>query len=207
MTDKLSVSDIVEKYSLDKSLGYTHMFSFKPETGEIGKIISRPNKILYSAADILAKLIAGVDGYNIGAMYLEYKNVDAPGDPITAPTFTRGGGIDYYNGLASSEDVDFLRIPLTISPLITSSGSDYAGNTVTFYGISEGTVGFNGKPFTAAANSSVYGAGLISVPNFDSQDEDLVFSRVYAGAIDGWTDYIPKENGFEIGVTWSVRFN
>jgi len=193
----------LDRYALDRSAkGLVRFFSFNPRNGELIKVIDRTNLILYEGADALAQCLVGNADYAVRVMYLEFKNLATPGTPITPPVFDRSGGIAYYNGLAGSGDTDFLRIPLTLDPTISPSGAGYLGNQATFFGISEGTVGFNGKAFNESANSAVYGAGLISAPQIDNQATDTVFARVYAGI-----DKVLKETGFEVGVTWTIRFN
>lgn len=193
----------LDRYALDRSArGLVRFFSFNPKSGELVKVIDRTNLILFEGADALARCLVGESDYAVRVMYMEFKNLVNPLDPIVPPIFDRSGGIVYYNGLAGSPDTDFLRIPLTLNPALSPSGAEYLGNQATFFGISEGTVGFNGKPFNESVNSAVYGAGLISAPQIDNQATDTVFARVYAGI-----DKVLKETGFEIGVTWTIRFN
>lgn len=177
-------------------------YLFNPKTKQVKKIVEKRNLVLYSGADILARLLSGDAKFAVGAMYIEFKNLADPSDPITPPPFDRTGGIAYYNGLASSPDTDFLRVPLAVSPAFTASSTDYEGNQVTFFAQTEGLSGFHGKLFGPANNSAVYGAGLIATPDLPDQSQDRVFSRVYAGI-----DKVLKESGFEIGVTWTIRFN
>lgn len=181
--------------------GDVKIFSFDPRTGVVHKLLEKQNLILYSGADVLAKLLAG-QRTPVNAMYMEFKNLAAPGDSITPPTFDREGGISYYNGLATSPDTDFLRIPLTVNPTIESSDGVYGGNQVVFFGVSEGTAGFHGKSFLDTANSAVFGAALVAAPDLADQSQDLVFSRIYSGI-----DKVLKVAGHQIGVTWTIRFN
>jgi hypothetical protein len=208
MSAKLKeLKEQLDDYSLGKSAqGFVRLFSFDPATNLVKKVIESKNLVLYSGADIMARLLGGQSSYAVNTMYLEFKNLPLPTDPIVNPSFTREDGIDYYNGLISSLDTDFLRVPLVVNPNITSSGVLYEGNQATFFGISEGSVGFHGKTFGPSVNSAVYGAALIAAPDPLSQSEDLVFSRYYAGS-PGWTDKILAEAGFQIGVTWTIRFS
>jgi hypothetical protein len=192
-----------EAYSLRRQAqGKVCLFSFDPTTGRMRKVIHRANLVLYSGADILAKLLAGTAGYSVTTMYLEFKNLADPSDPITPPAFDRTGGIAYYTGLSSSPDVDYLRVPLVSLPDLTSSDGDiYDFNQAAFFAMSEGIAGVHGKTFSSAANSAVYGAALAATPDPGDPTADLVFSRVYTGI-----DKILKETGFEIGVTWDILF-
>jgi hypothetical protein len=182
--------------------GLVRFYAREQATQLVVKTIERPNLVLFEGADVVAQLLSGARGYHVNTMYLEFRNLAAPGDPITPPSFDRGGGIAYYNGLISSLDTDFLRVPLTVGPLVESSGGDYAGNQATFFGISEGTLGFHSKPFLPSSNSAVFGAALVAAPDPSDQSQDKVYARVYTGI-----DKILKASGFEIGVTWTTRFN
>ena len=196
------MNKIFSQYDLgQKAKGFVSFKLFDPKTGVVSKQIDRHNLVLYSGADILASLIAA-QGFPVNAMYMEFQNLATPETGITPPAFDRTGGIAYYNGLSASSDVDFVRLPLLVSPAVATTGVNYLGNQVTFFGVSEGVTGFFGKPFTPAANSTVYGAALISAPDMADQTKDRVFARIYAGI-----GQITKEIGQEIGVTWVTQFN
>jgi len=191
-------------YALDKcAKGRARFFLFNPNTGQIKQIIDTQNLVLYSGADILAKCLSGDTTYAVASMYLEFKNLADPGDPITPPAFDREGGIGYYNDLASSPDTDYLRVPLMTAPDFSSSDADlYTGNQALFFAMSEGTTGIHAKAFGPATNSAVYGAALVATPDPLVPANDVVFSRTYTGI-----GKILKEAGFEIGVSWTMRFN
>ena len=174
---------------------------FIPESGRCIPVVEVPNLILYSGADVLAKLLSGNSEYKINGMYLEFKNLADPTDPITPPTFDRTGGRDYYDGLVSSPDTDFIRVSLASLPLLQATDVDYSNNQITFFSISSGSTGFHGKTFSSAANSAVFGAALIATPGGSDQAQDIVYARVYSGI-----DKILKESSREIGVTWVTQF-
>lgn len=199
----MNALNLLEAYPLDRNVhSRVRFFSVNTRTGEIRQLIERTNLVLFSGADVLAQLLSGARGYHVATMYLEFKNLALPTDPVAAPAFGRDGGLPYYNGLIASLDTDFLRVPLLVSPLVESSGGDYAGNQITFFGVSEGASGFHGKPFLVSSNSAVYGAGLVASPEPDDQSQDRVYARSYTGI-----GKILKETGHEIGVTWTTRFN
>jgi hypothetical protein len=204
----MNIMKALETYDLGRDANGTVRFFSIDREGNVRKMVRLKNLILYGGADVLAKLLSGASGFHISTMYMEFVNLAAPGDPVTIPTFDRSGGLDYYNGLSASGDLDFLRIPLQIANTLSSSDDDlYAYNKVTFVGVSEGTQGFHGKTFGPAANSAVYGAALVASPDQTDQSQDLVFSRVYAGGVSGWTEAVEKEAGTQIAVTWTIRFN
>lgn len=172
------------------------------KTGRVVKTLNSNNLVLYSGADILSLLLAGHSEFKIGAMYMEFMNLADPDDPITPPAFDRSGGSEYYASLATSPNVDYLRVPIVLNPLNSASGPNYVANRATFFAISEGVVGVNGKEFSAAANSAVYGAALVSTPDFGDQSKDVIYSRDYSEI-----GKVLKQTGFQIGITWVQQFN
>ena len=70
-------------------------------------------------------------------------------DTVSPPAFDRSGGIDYYNALSSSPDTDYLRLPLVATNLDSSNQVLFPDvNRMTFFAMSQGVVGANGKPFS-----------------------------------------------------------
>lgn len=194
----------LDAYAMDKQAkGIVRFFSFDPKSGRIVQMIEKHNLILYSGADIMSRVLGGKSEYAISSMFLEFKNLPSPLTPITPPAFDRSGGIAYYNGLSSSLDTDYLRVPLVSTPdFSTSDDTYYEFNQATFFAISEGSTGIHGKTFSAAANSAVFGAALAATPDPTQPTADVVFSRAYSGV-----GKILKESGFEIGITWTTRMN
>lgn len=203
MTDILRNRREFDRYDLRKNTQSPVIYQkIEEKTGRVFQTIHSNNLVLYSGADILALLLAGHPEYKIGAMYMEFMNLADPDDPITPPAFDRSGGIDYYTGLASSPNVDYLRVPIVLNPVNSPSGSNYVANRATFFAISEGVVGVNGKEFSAAANSAIYGAALVSTPDFQDPSKDVVYSRDYAEI-----GKQLKQTGFQTGITWVQQFN
>jgi hypothetical protein len=172
-------------------------FSYDPKTNRIGKVIERRNLIVYSGADVLARLLAGQPKYAPNAMYLEFKNTG--GSSVPAPSYGRGLATEYYQTLAS--DVDFLRIPLMVTPFLSASDNNYKNNQVTYFATSQGVAGAKAiSPLPFNTNSVVYGAALVAMPDLNDVSQDVVFSRVYTEI-----GSIQKEVGHEIGVTWTIQ--
>ena len=188
-----------DRYSLARSAhGEVTLFSRRESDGAIRRQIWLRNLILYSGADVTAK--AWVGQWTVNTMYLEFQQLANPGDTVPPPAFGRADGIAYYNGLSGSPNTDFLRVPLTVPPAFSASGADYDNNEVTLNALSEGTAGFFGKLFSDSVNSAVYGAALVAAPDPSDQSQDVVFSRVYSDI-----GTIPKEAGFQIGITWMLQ--
>ncbi len=170
-------------------------FSYDPITKKIFKVIEKRNLIVFNGADCLARLLAKQVQYAPGGMYMEFKNTG--GSAVAAPSYDRSGANEYYQALAG--DIDILRIPLQVTPLLSKSSVDYESNQVTYFATTQGVAGLkNSLPFNE--DSVVYGAALVAIPDLDDDSQDVVFSRVYTEI-----GSIQKVAGQEVGVTWTVQ--
>jgi hypothetical protein len=182
----------------DRAAGWVRAMEIDEQTQEILRIVEAHNDILYGWADVATRQMAGQPGYQIATMYFEFENVASPGDPVTVPTFDRSGGVAYYNGLSGNKD--YLRIPITLDPTITSSDlATYVGNQITFFAITQGTEGMHGLPFSDTVNSEVYGYALVASPEPDDQTSDIVVARAY-------NPQIGKVANRQIGAQYAVQF-
>ena len=194
---KLAASELIDP-TQDFSTWW-RLFLFNPDNGHIKMLVEQKNIIPYQGADILARLLAGDDTCAPGAMFFEFENT--AGSP-SVPSPTRSEGIDYYlSDLLLDPDKDYIRAPLVVSPAISASGSDYNGNQVTFFAITSGLTGVHGRTFDQAVNSKVYGVALAATPSPTQYTQDLLFSRSYSGF-----SPIPKEDGYQCGAQYIIRF-
>lgn len=178
--------------------GFVRIYSFDPVTGKIDRVVEGPNLVMYSGADIMARLVAGDRSYTPAAIYFEYENLVDPGNVPVPPAYSRSDGIGYYNGLASPRD--YLRVPITVTPTISSSDEDkYDGNQTTFFAITSGSEGVHGLPFSEANNSKVFGYAIAATPIPEDPQNDVIFSRTYK-------EGILKTTGRQIGIQWPLRF-
>jgi hypothetical protein len=161
------------------------------------------NLTLYDWAGIVTRLLsAGDRRYRISTMYMEFANVAMPGDTVTVPTFSRGpgAGVSYYNGLSSSPNADFLRVPIISGLIDTTNPTNFPlGNMITFFAQSQGTTGTYGKAFSAEANSVVYGGALVATPDNDDPTQDIVLARFYYPT----DQQIPKLDSGQVGIEWN----
>jgi hypothetical protein len=160
------------------------------------------NDILYEWGAIVAPLLLrqGLN-YGIGGMYLEFENVADPASVVALPAVSRDAsqGIGYYNGLASSPDRDYLRVPLTVGLLDKTDPIKFPnGNVATFFAQTSGVQGVHGKPFSDANNSKVYGGALVAFVDKDDFTRDLVYARSYLAA----GDQQVKLPTSQIGLEW-----
>lgn len=176
------------------------IFSFNEKTGIIKQLVEQPNIIPFQGADVMAKLLSGDIDWAIGAMFFEFENT--AGTP-TVPTPARDENISYYlSDLALSSTKDYVRVPLVVPAGITSSDSaKYDGNQATFFAITTGVQGVHGKTFDHTVNSKVYGVALAATPDPEQYTQDRLFSRSYSGF-----SPIPKEDGYQIGAQYVIRF-
>ena len=181
-------------------LTWWRIFSFNEETGIIKKMVAQPNIIPYQGADVLARALSGDTDYAAGAMLFEYENT--AGSP-SVPSPQRDEGISYYlDDLSLSATKDYIRVPLVVPAGFSSSDSDkYDGNQATFFAITSGTAGIHGRGFSQSDNSKVYGVALVATPAPTQYTSDLLFSRSYDGF-----DPVPKEDGYQIGAQYMIRF-
>lgn len=162
------------------------------------------NDFLYEWGTIFGNLLCrrGLN-YGIGGMYIEFENVGTPGDPVSAPAFTRDAdeGVAYYNALADSADRDYLRVPLIAATMDSSDPDKFPkGNRPSFFAQTIGVEGVHGKPFSDANNSTVFGGALVAFVDEADHTRDLVLSRFYVST----QKQQPKLSTSQIGFEWRL---
>lgn len=160
---------------------------------------------LYTWGEIVCRLLEGDPAFKINAMYLEYENQADPDVPVTAPSFDRDEGIEYYASLAGDPLRDFLRVPLLANPargVTAGLEAAVAFNQLTFAAQSEGSIGVHGKEFSDAVNSKVFGVALVAAPVWGDRTRDLIFGRSYYAS----TKQIPKRASSQVVASWVEKF-
>lgn len=163
------------------------------------------NDVMYDWGTIVGNLLLkqGLN-YGIGGFYIEYENVVDPDDAVAIPEINREEGVSYYDDLTLSGTKDFLRVPLIAGVLNSSDATNFpGGNQPTFFAQTSGVVGVNGKPFSDASNSKVYGGALISIVDENDRTKDLVFSRFYF-AVD---EQMLKQAAGQVGLEWELTLD
>lgn len=163
-----------------------------------------PNQRQNGYAQVCVKLFGyGDRRYKLSAVYIEYENTASPGDPVTPPSFDKSEGVEYYSALSGSSDRDYLRLPVSGVAARLADGFEGADeNVIDFTAITEGTVGVHGKPFSAAANSTIFGVALVAAPDWDDPSADLVFGRAYYET----ADQLVKPAGGQVTVVYTEEF-
>jgi hypothetical protein len=158
---------------------------------------------MYDWATVAGELLRGAPDskpYKIGGMFFEFENNS--GAAVSPPSFDRNDGMSYYNGLLTSPNRDYLRVPLVASSLNSSDVALFpGGNQLGFFAQTEGVTGVHGKTFSSAVQSRIFGGALVTFPDFGDATQDLVFSRFYFTETD---EQLIKLVGSQIGFSWSV---
>lgn len=151
-----------------------------PEQWKFEREFSK-NLRLYGAETIVSQLLrkdpTGKD-WSLSTVYIEFENNS--GAAVSVPTPAADEGLSYYQSLASSPKRDYLRVPVIATIVESSDETLYpGGNIVRYLAHTSGTTGVNGKAFSAAQQSRVYGAALVATPVEGDHSQDVVYSRVY----------------------------
>lgn len=169
------------------------------------------NTWVYSWAHVVVSLAADADpAWRPAYLYLEYQNLADSGDVVTPPSIDRADGLAYYQGLASSPDRDYARVPITLT--VKGRDPDYVGtadlpvgqfNMLTFQAYGAAGTGVNGKPFTDSDNSKVYGIALAAGPVPNDPTKDVVWGREYYSTSDQWI--VPATGSLQVTYALTLR--
>lgn len=150
---------------------------------------------VFSAADILVRLLAGRSSYRLSHMYIIYENSASPTPPVPQQSDTASSIRNAMTG-----GYDFIRAQLLPQPLLTASSGDYEENVANFVAVAtadEGVV--QGLPFSAVADSHVVGLAVVASPT-SSYLQDVLYS--YTG-FDS-SDVLPVLGSGQAGGTYQV---
>lgn len=127
------------------------------------------NTIMTAFGSFSGRHWAGLsDGPNY--LLIEFENVASPGDTVAPPSVDPDDGVDYYTGLSSPRDY--------VRAAVLHKSLDADGNAVFTAWVSS-DVGENGLPFTAAANSKIFGVALAYGPDAGDPSQDEILARSY----------------------------
>lgn len=185
--------------------GAVRSFRYDADGSRIGSDLWTPNSVLVSWAGALLPLLAGDEQskYRLAGMYIEFENDG--GGAVTPPSFERTDDTaGYYEDLALSSTRDYLRVPILAKAYSRSDEALPYDNVLLLTARTAGVVGQNGLPFTAAAQSRVYGGALIAMPDESDATLDRIFARFYWPSA---TSQLVKLVGSEIGYDWKLTAN
>lgn len=154
------------------------------------------NNILYSGYDCLARAAAGDVDYVINGMYVEYKN-GVPTPPVIPLDRTPA----YYEALTTP--YGYVRVRTFSQPVYTSSdAAKYAGNVVTFMGVTDGTSA-GGAPIVDGT-SQFFSLALVAIPAVDNRLRDTLAA---AGPLMNGAVFAPvtKLANSQLGFKWSLQ--
>jgi len=190
--------------------GVISLDSVDDVTGDRERIADQANQVQYSWGTVASECIGkGNRNFRISAMYLEFENMSNPSNAVTAPTYERDEGLEYYQALESSGVRDYLRVPLLLPAgvdIATGFESYFTegvnGNRLTFYSQSQGAVGVHGKVFSDSVHSKLFGVALVATPVFADPSQDVIFSRTYLTSDKQGL----KQASKSLGITWRIIF-
>jgi len=160
-------------------------------------VLKRKNVILNSAADVIAKALAGQ--FQINGMYLAYEN----STPVTEDTPPKERTALYYQSTGSTDPRGFNRVATIAQPSFSSTDSIYNNNKVTFVAISDGQVAIaDGSNGVEDGTSQYYGAALAYLDP-DDLNNDVLYSAVTFADLDAADEY-EKIAGAQFGIRWST---
>jgi hypothetical protein len=169
-----------------------------------GKIIDRillqkNNTILYSAADLSAKALAGA--FRVNGMYFAFAN-DPP--PISADTPDKTRTATWYQTTGSSGTKGFCRVATIAEPSYAASSALYVNNKVTFVAISSSTVAVpSGSNEVTDGTSQFYDCALGYLHPTD-MEQDVLLAAVAFKDLSGGITEIAKIAGAQIGIRWDI---
>ena len=162
----------------------------------------RHNVILYSAADVMATILAGdsdaIPGF-VGYVYAP--DGETIPNPASDPAPRHFGWTD-IKAAATLANGDIIVSPLESVPLITASSGDYSGNVVTYTSMSDITaIPVNGSPAPKAGADRYFQVALLSRVFVLGSPTYVPFAYTQLAA--GDTGVIVL-SGMELAVTWTI---
>ena len=176
------------------STGHFKIWKTSKESGRSTLVVDKPNTILYTGADLVAKALGGVPNTKISHMYLGYTNdrsYPGTGYAITktnstfTPTANRG----------------FIRVPLTFPASFDTSASSYLSNIAVFTVLVANAASYvtTDSPTLTSGASLFYEAALVaSLTGLASGDVPL--ARIAFTP----TEY---DSAFGATISWGIKIN
>jgi len=158
------------------------------------------NTVVYTGFDLLAELATSAKYLN--GMYIEFTNgVVADPSPIPA---TRSRS--YYEALEAAGyagDLGYVRVPIALDPVFSSTGSSYASNKATLTAVTD--------PVSASKNavidgtSDFFAVALVHIPDITDATQDIVYNAAVIKN-GGVFAPIPKTANIQVGIQATAKF-
>jgi hypothetical protein len=141
--------------------------------------------MMRQAGDAIARILAGEN--ILIYMYIEFENMDSPGNNPTGSVADIDNDVTYFTGLGAGRD--FIRIAVLKPSQTNASAVEYSNNRVTFIGqVLDETNGVNGNEVFGTDGASIfsyiYGAAIVAVPDVNDVTKDLIIARSYFTALE-----------------------
>ncbi len=213
------MQNVIETYG-SPCKGFVTIGYRNKDTGNFTPILHKKNLVMYGAADIMARLVAGDMRYAISHMYYHYQNTSS-NSIVIDPILDRSAGAEFFKSINAQEvgatTEDWLRIPIITAARIDKYPNDpnlnqyyQFGNMATFVATSASHPTQSGEsseeyPFgdetqTGTGPSKIKGVALVSSPSPEDKNQDIVFSRL---ALD--TPITVQANSY-IDCFWGLAF-
>jgi hypothetical protein len=170
----------------EKGVGEFEVALLGPDGQPVRRSVAR-NRLMADWAVVACSMFGdGNANYRLRGFYVEFANLDDPDDTVSVPVddaIDATEGQSYYEGLSSSPNHDFLRVPISVSPekFLESDATSWGVpfNGLRFQASTDGVVGVHGKPFDLGHNSKIYGLALVAAPDWEDRTLDRVYAKVY----------------------------
>ncbi|HPS76601.1 MAG TPA: hypothetical protein PLS53_00435 [Thermoanaerobaculaceae bacterium] len=158
-----------------------------------GEVLELRNLVTYQGADVIAGALAGLADYRLSAIWFEYSNAGSPA-PITPARADTAASVQAEATIPAQRDIKLGL--LVASPVLTSSGANYAANKGTYHALTSGTDGLlHGASVPFGSSSKIIGVSLVALP----ASGPLVYARAAVSPI------LPVGSSAQVASAWSTE--
>jgi hypothetical protein len=170
--------------------GFIRVLQINHNTGTTTVWDSKPNMILYTGANLMAKAIAGEPNAKITHMYVGFTNNN---DTPSTVTLDNTDPINQYTGTKG-----YLRLPLAYTPSFLTSDVNHDENIPVFSASVANPISNGGAAFETGV-SKMFEIALVSEQSSTDASQDIVFSRA---------QFTPLlyNNLYAVTLQWGIEF-
>lgn len=184
--------------------GHVCCYWVHPETKQLKHFLSKTNLELFSAADILAKVLGKETNYtpsHIGFIYGD--NIFTLNQPSRSDTWA-----SIATEIASSPGEGNIQIvPLSVSPVFETTDTVYAHNKVTFFAQSNPAAPMAFTPQPGVYSGPMWSGARICHALLLSKINDTTYLPFARISLMQNNQYPQKPNNWEISLFWSIVFS